>query len=214
METNSKENTQKTDWFLIPSGPALIGADSPGEGPVQILHIPSFCIGRTAITNQEFESFIKDGGYHRDELWDAEGWSFVTSRKIEKPAFWREGLFNLSNQPVTGVSFYEAQAYARWVSARLPTEVEWEKAARGTNGALYPWGENELQPPALTSLQDSCRSTYLPFPSKSVHPETHHTAVVKCQGMSTNGVRILFMLIHRRSDLLQIYSSCVRRGGE
>lgn len=143
MGTKSKESNQKTDWIFIPGGPAVIGADRPGEGPAQVLHVPGFCIGRIAITNQEFRSFIKDGGYDRAELWDADGWSWVTAGNIHEPAFWRESIFNLSNQPVTGVCFHEAQAYGRWVSARLPTEIEWEKAARGTNGALYPWGEHD-----------------------------------------------------------------------
>ena len=214
METNSKESNQKTDWIFIPGGPAVIGADRPGEGPAQVLHVPGFCIGRTAITNQEFRSFIKDGGYDRAELWDADGWSWVTAGNIHEPAFWRESLFNRPNQPVTGVCFHEAQAYARWVSARLPTEIEWEKAARGTNGALYPGAKSSLTRSTLISLPVSCQFTSLPFRWTSALKATRRTVVGKCQGTSRNGVRIFFMLTHRQTDLRQIYLSCARRAGE
>jgi gamma-glutamyl hercynylcysteine S-oxide synthase len=144
MLTRTKKSDQKTvEWVYVPGGPALIGADNPGEGPQQLLDISGFCIGRYAISNEDFDGFIRDSGYDRPEFWDAGGLLWLGSQKILEPAFWRDGLFNLPNQPVTGVSFYEAQAYARWASARLPTEAEWEKAARGANGALYPWGDDE-----------------------------------------------------------------------
>jgi gamma-glutamyl hercynylcysteine S-oxide synthase len=144
MITSTKTSTQKkSDWVYVPGGSALIGADDPGEGPQQLLDIPAFWISRYALSNAEFDCFIQDGGYHRPELWDAEGLLWLRSQEVLEPAFWRDSLFNLPDQPVTGVSFYEAQAYARWLSARLPTEAQWEKAARGTRGALYPWGDDE-----------------------------------------------------------------------
>ena len=143
MITTKKSAQEKTDWVHVPGGPALIGADNPGEGPRQLLDIPGFCIGRYAVSNEEFVCFMQDGGYHRRELWDSEGLLWLEVQKILEPAFWRDSLFNQLNQPVTGVSFYEAQAYACWMSARLPTETEWEKAARGMQGALYPWGNDE-----------------------------------------------------------------------
>lgn len=138
-----KSAQEKADWVLVPGGSALIGADNPGEGPSQLLDIPAFRISRYAISNEEFDCFIQDGGYRRAEFWDAEGLLWLRSQEISEPAFWRDGLFNLPSQPVTGVSFYEAQAYACWTAARLPTETEWEKAARGTQGAFYPWGNEE-----------------------------------------------------------------------
>jgi gamma-glutamyl hercynylcysteine S-oxide synthase len=138
-----KNQRTKVEWVHIPGGPAWIGADYPGEGPLKLLDVPDFFIGRYAVSNEEFEHFIKDGGYRRPECWGVEDFLPLNALNITEPAFWRDSLFNLPEQPVTGVSFYEAQAYACWAGARLPTEIEWEKAARGTQGASYPWGEEE-----------------------------------------------------------------------
>jgi gamma-glutamyl hercynylcysteine S-oxide synthase len=143
MVITIKKNLMKVDWVHIPPSPAWIGADYPGEGPPKQLDIPGFFIGRYAVNNGEFAHFIEDDGYRRPEFWSAKDFVWLKSLNINEPAFWREALFNLPEKPVTGVSFYEAQAYARWVGGRLPTEIEWEKAARGTQGASYPWGEEE-----------------------------------------------------------------------
>ena len=127
-------------WINIAGGPALFGSDSPGEDPPAIFDIPGFDIGRHAVSNREFNNFLEDGGYSRAEFWSEEGLSWLKSLAVREPAFWRDPLFNSPDQPATGISFYEAQAYAAWASARLPTELEWEKAARGPDGLLYPWG--------------------------------------------------------------------------
>jgi iron(II)-dependent oxidoreductase len=131
------------DWVEVPGGPALVGADFPGEGPPRLVNIRGFLISRYAVSNEDFQSFIADGGYHRVQFWEAEGLLWRQSGEVTEPAFWRDRLFNLPEQPVTGVSYYEAQAYASWAGAKLPTELQWEKAARGTHGASYPWGEDE-----------------------------------------------------------------------
>jgi formylglycine-generating enzyme required for sulfatase activity len=138
-----KSSGKKQDPILIPQGPALIGADDPGEGPPILLEIPAFWMHRHAVTNQEFRAFLQDGGYRRPEFWDVEALNWLKSDNVTEPAFWSSDLFNQPDQPVTGVSFYEAQAYARWAEARLPTEIEWEKAARGARGARHPWGDEE-----------------------------------------------------------------------
>jgi formylglycine-generating enzyme required for sulfatase activity len=138
-----KNALTKVEWVHVPGGLAWIGGDCPGEGPPKLLDVPDFLIGRYAVSNGEFERFIDDGGYRRPEFWSAEGLLLLNSLKVAEPAFWRDPLFNQPEQPVTGVSFHEAQAYAHWAGARLPTEVEWEKAARGNQGASYPWGEEE-----------------------------------------------------------------------
>jgi gamma-glutamyl hercynylcysteine S-oxide synthase len=131
------------DTVLVPAGPAWIGADRPAEGPPVQLQIPAFRIGRLAVTNAQFAQFIADDGYRRAALWDEEGVAWKTDPDVDRPAYWDDERFNQPDQPVTGVSFFEAQAFARFLGGRLPSEIEWEKAARGCDGRTYPWGEDE-----------------------------------------------------------------------
>jgi ergothioneine biosynthesis protein EgtB len=96
-------------------------------------------IGSRLITNGEYLQFIRHGAYANSELWLSDGWAVVNERGWNRPLYWNEDLetvFTLGgereidrNAPVTHVSFYEADAFARWAGARLPTEAEWEVAA-------------------------------------------------------------------------------------
>jgi len=142
-DEETEMNKIANGWIFIPEGAAWIGADDPGEGPMQLLPIPSFWIMRYQVTNREFQAFVDDGGYSRSEFWDAPGLQWLQSGSFSAPAFWSNTAFNESDMPVTGVSFYEAMAYARWTKARLPWEAEWEKAARGESKSPYPWGDEE-----------------------------------------------------------------------
>jgi iron(II)-dependent oxidoreductase len=144
MGTDSKQYICNDRSLVhVPPGQVMLGDENPGEGPPKALNVRGFYISRYAVTNDEYREFMQDRGYSRPELWDPEGFIWLQSQRILEPAFWHDDLFNQPDQPVTGVSFYEAQAYARWKNARLPNEVEWEKAARGGDGRLYPWGDEE-----------------------------------------------------------------------
>jgi len=122
------------------------------EGPRHRALLHPHVIADRTVTNGEWAAFIADGGYRTPSLWLADGWAWVQAEKIEAPLYWRQDRgawtrFGLDGRrpidpaaPVTHVSLYEADAYASWAGARLPTEAEWESAACGYD----PNGGNQL----------------------------------------------------------------------
>jgi formylglycine-generating enzyme required for sulfatase activity len=117
------------------------------EVPQHEVTLDEYAIARYPITNAEFERFIEDGGYTQRDYWTDAGWKQKEKESWTQPRYWDDEKWNPPSQPVVGVSWYEALAYCRWLSEksgktyRLPTEAEWEKAARGTDGRRYPWGD-------------------------------------------------------------------------
>lgn len=149
---------------LVPAGPFVLGvdaADEPfaldNEGPAHIIDVPSFRIGRVPVTNAEWREFVADGGYRQPRWWSAAGWEHRQQAGLVAPRFWSaDGTRRVRfghveelppDEPVQHVSFYEAEAYAAWAGARLPTEVEWEKACAWDPAAgarrRFPWGATE-----------------------------------------------------------------------
>jgi formylglycine-generating enzyme required for sulfatase activity len=116
------------------------------EKPQREIYLDDFMIGKYPVTNEEFKEFVDDAGYDREEFWAKKGWPWREENEISEPEYWHDRKWNGSNFPVVGISWFEAEAYANWLSKRaghlyrLPTEAEWEKTARGTNGSKYPWG--------------------------------------------------------------------------
>ena len=110
------------------------------EMPQRRIAMHAFRIGKTEVTNEQFEKFMRDGGYKDSRWWSKEGWEWREKHKITTPLSWEDPRFDAPRQPVVGVSWHEAGAYAKWIGCRLPTEAEWEYAARGTDGRRYPWG--------------------------------------------------------------------------
>jgi len=149
----------------IPAGECMIGAPSDGfaydnERPRHRAHVGAYRIGRTPVTNAAYLAFVESGGYERREWWSDEGWVWKEQNDIASPggwtadhgAEWRLGRLEPldPHRPVIHVAWFEADAFARAHGARLPTEVEWEKAAtwdqlRGAARAL-PWGTDPLVP--------------------------------------------------------------------
>jgi iron(II)-dependent oxidoreductase len=143
----------------VAAGPFQLGAGDEGfaydnERPRHDVDVDAFRIDRAPVTNAQFRDFIADGGYERAELWSPEGWALREQEGWERPLYWtadgRERRFERIEpidpaMPVMHVSWYEADAYARWAGKRLPTEEEWEKAAswdpETETKRLYPWGD-------------------------------------------------------------------------
>ena len=131
---------------LIPGGEFVLGVDAAteplsldNERPAHIVEVPSFRIGLVPVTNGEWAKFIDNGGYTQQRWWSERGWEHRVQARLTAPQFWnpdrsRTRFGHLeeipADEPVQHVSFFEAEAYAAWAGARLPTEVEWEHAAR------------------------------------------------------------------------------------
>jgi formylglycine-generating enzyme required for sulfatase activity len=138
------------------------------EKPQHELKLPTYWIGKMAVTNAQWRRFVEAGGYINRGYWTAAGWAWrqgaderpnwrerlfhrrASQPQISEPEYWYSEELNIDNQPVVGISWFEAVAYCRWLSEAtkqefyLPSEAEWEKAARGPQGLIYPWG-NEWQ---------------------------------------------------------------------
>ena len=117
-----------------------------GEQPQHTLTLPRYELGKTPVTNFQFRPFLEGDGYTNQAYWDADGWRWREQAQRKAPGHWHDAKWNGAYQPVVGVTWYEALAYACWLSVqtgmafRLPTEAMWEKAARGPDGRIYPWG--------------------------------------------------------------------------
>ena len=145
---------QAPDWLEFAGGLCEMGHGGCGfsfdnELPRHTTYLAPYALGTRLVNQAEFAAFITDGGYRRPELWLAEGWDWLAAQYIEHPLYWRHApgggwtVFGLHGEqplspqaPVAHLSYFEADAYARWAGARLPTEAEWEVAAAPLAPAL------------------------------------------------------------------------------
>ena len=177
-----------------------IGHDGDGfaydnEGPQHQTLVPAFSLATRPVANGEYIAFIEDNGYSRPEFWLSLGWMTVNEQCWDAPLYWtkRDGAwwnFTLSglrpvdqSEPVTHVSYFEADAYANWAGARLPTEFEWERAAldRPIEGnfvedenfhphALSTFGEDRQLCQMFGDVWEWTRSAYSPYPGYRAAP--------------------------------------------
>ena len=181
-------------WIGVTGGLHEIGHDGAGfafdnEGPRHRVWLEDFEVATHPVTHGDFIAFIEDGGYERPELWLSAGWDAVATRGWKAPLYWERpggewhtftlhGLAPVEpNTPICHVSFFEAEAFARWSGARLPTEAEWEAATAHAplagnfleSGALHPLAPREdVAPGALSQpfgdVWEWTRSDYGPYP--------------------------------------------------
>ncbi len=175
-------------WSEFPGGAVEIGHAGVGfafdnERPRHRVWLGAYALADRPVTNAEYRDFIGDGGYRRPELWLSDGWARVRAEGWRRPLYWQEGEereFTVAGTralepaaPVCHLGHYEADAYARWAGARLPTEAEWENAAgaQAIAGDFADGGRLQPSPVAVGSLAglwggvwEWTASAYLPYP--------------------------------------------------
>jgi len=173
-------------WHRFSGGPATFGHDGPGfafdnEGPQHVQQLTDFALAGQLVTNADWLAFMADGGYDTPLLWLSDGWACAQGEGWQAPLYWRQGddgawqrfsaygLIDIDpNAPVCHISFYEADAFARWAGCRLPTEFDMERAVAdqpitGTfveSSALTPLGGDSLYGDVWAWTQ----SPYAPYP--------------------------------------------------
>ena len=183
-------------WIAFDGGLAQIGHAGDGfcfdnELPRHPQYVAPFQLASALVTNGEFLAFIEAGGYRTAHLWLAEGWDWVRSQSLQCPLYWQRDdagrwqeftLYGLrpldAAAPATHLSLFEADAYAHWAGARLPTEAEWEVAAQGVEmevGRLHPAaGASAVAGKGLRQMFGHCwqwtSSSYAPYPGYRTAP--------------------------------------------
>ena len=191
---SGSESIPPVRWREFPAGVHEIGYEGDGffydnEGPRHRQFVEDFRIASRLVTNGEYLAFIEDGGYERPEFWLSLGWYTVNEQHWGAPLYWEQGdegwsLFTLAGmraldpgEPVCHLSYFEADAFARWSGARLPTEFEWEVAAADSpylgnfveEGMFHPKpldGASSGQPLAqmFGDVWEWTGSSYAPYP--------------------------------------------------
>lgn len=130
------------DPIQIPGGAFSQGTDTEPDAPPRTVTLTPFSIARTEVTVADYERFVADGGYQQTAIWSTDALAWLAAHPegagAESRAAGRPG-----DHPVVAVTWFEADAWCRWAGGRLPTEAEWERAACGTDGRRFPWGDDD-----------------------------------------------------------------------
>lgn len=144
MENALAEQKRKHDMVLVPAGEFLMGTNEGREisYPEHVVYLDAFRIDRYEVTNAQYWEFLQ---YMKKTNDHSKCHPEEPSGKDHTPRFWEDEYYNVPDYPVVRIDWFDAYAYAAWAGKRLPTEAEWEKAARGLDGRRFPWG-NEWDP--------------------------------------------------------------------
>ncbi|CCH67035.1 Serine/threonine kinase [Richelia intracellularis HH01] len=148
--TSGNYSSLNNELVEIAASKFLMGNNSTyamdNESPTITIHLDTYWIDKYPVTCSQYRKFIEFGGYNNPKYWSKSGWQWRQKINIQQPLYWQNNIA-LNNHPVSGVSYYEAQAYACFIGKRLPTEAEWEKAAswniENNSCQIYLWGDQE-----------------------------------------------------------------------
>lgn len=247
-DISSSETDAQTDlqWISYPGGLNEIGAEGSGfcfdnEMPRHREYIEPFRLASRPVTCGEYLEFMKDGGYSRPEFWLSEGWDTVQSEKWTAPLYWRRSgqamdgwevytmrgalpLAGLAATPVCHVSYFEAEAYARWAGKRLPTESEWEIAASALPAKGNLLEQQQFHPSqAEAGLADMpgqmfgdvwewTRSPYIGYPGYKPLPGAlgEYNGKFMCNQMVLRGGSVVTPASHLRATYRNFFSTATR----
>jgi ergothioneine biosynthesis protein EgtB len=225
-------------WLDYPGGVYQIGHEGQGfafdnESPRHSVYLQDYWLAARLVTNGEYLEFIRAGGYEQAEYWLAEGWTIVQAEGWRSPLYWEQegeswqtmtlgGMRSVNlHEPVCHVSYYEADAYARWVGKRLPTEAEWEVAAQVPlqgnfldSGYLHPApATGSTRPDQLFGdVWEWTQSAYLPYPGFQVAPGAvgEYNGKFMCNQMVLRGGSCVTSQNHMRSSYRNFFPAATR----
>lgn len=191
LHKRKNDNKKTGNWIYSSEALVNIGKNSnspaftyDNESPCHKFYLIPYLIYSQLATNEEYLEFMDSDGYNRPEFWLADGWDFIKKEKICAPLYWMKAetdwnIFTLGGihrldptEPVSHISFYEADAFARWKKSRLPTEQEWEAYAQHYNNQghfqeeriYHPLPKNNLEKYVCEGLWQFTASPYIPYP--------------------------------------------------
>lgn len=158
IQIHEEKQSTPEDMILITEGPFFMGSTKEdieklleldhsieidrlqNEFPQREVYLSAYLIDKYPVTNAQYKKFIESDGYTQKAFWSDAGWRYILENPLDSKDL-DTILQGERDCPVVNISWYEAEAFARWTGKRLPTEAEWEKAARGTGSRIYPWGD-------------------------------------------------------------------------